>query len=81
MLGDALVVGRDLVRTNTFPLTTLDEKKTWNRPENLHPFASAIDEPELKPPEEMVRVDRNRALPMFDASMARDVSAMYRLCS
>jgi hypothetical protein len=27
MLGDALVVGRDLVRTNTFPLTTLDEKK------------------------------------------------------
>lgn len=26
------------------------------RPELLHPFASAIDEPELKVPEEMVRV-------------------------
>ena len=39
------------------------------RPELLHPFASAIDEPELKPPGEMVRVNRNRALPMADASM------------
>jgi hypothetical protein len=70
MLGDALAMGRDLVRTNTFPFpfTTCDEKMSY-RPEDLHPFASAIDEPELKPPEEMVRVNRNRALPMVDASM------------
>ena len=27
-----------------------------DRPEYLHPFASAIDEPELKAPEEMVRL-------------------------
>ena len=32
------------------------------RPELLHPFASAIDEPDLKVPEEMVRVIRNREL-------------------
>jgi hypothetical protein len=36
---------------NTPPLT-----HDSHRPELLHPFASAIDEPELKAPEEMVRV-------------------------
>ncbi|SRR6266851_42731 len=62
MLGDALAMGRDLVRT--YPpqySSTMHDILHSYRPELLHPFASAIDEPELKVPEEMVRVNRNRA--------------------
>jgi hypothetical protein len=58
MFGDALVMGRDLVR-RTFRLTMktmVSIHVLYCRPELLHPFASAIDEPDLKVPEEMVRV-------------------------
>jgi hypothetical protein len=34
----------------------MDNLLDSHRPEHLHPFASAIDEPELKAPEEMVRL-------------------------
>ena len=68
MLGDALVVGRELVRSNgTYPppikLAHIGPCLTSCRPELLHPFASAIDEPELKAPEEMVRSETNRSAP------------------
>ena len=57
MLGDALVVDRGLVRRKPrvpSMLIRLHRSLTC-RPELLHPFASAIDEPELKVPAEMVR--------------------------
>jgi len=50
----------------TLPLTLNDSFDSY-RPEYLHPFASAIDEPDLKVPEEMVRVNRNRELHVVDA--------------
>ena len=58
MLGDALVVDRGMVRRRPLVPSTLNwltQVPLTYRPELLHPFASAIDEPELKVPAEMVR--------------------------
>ena len=62
MLGDALVVGREFVRSKNpvYHKPAAHTEFPWApdltcRPEYLHPFASAIDEPDLKAPEEMVR--------------------------
>jgi hypothetical protein len=59
-------------------LLMADDPLIGIRPELLHPFASAIDEPELKVPEEMVGVNPHRVLP---ATNAGNRVNLYRRCS
>jgi hypothetical protein len=51
-----------------FSLTMQDSLDSY-RPELLHPFASAIDKPELKVPEEMVHANWNRVITVISARM------------
>jgi hypothetical protein len=48
--------GRTPTSHTFFPWINSQSRYNLHRPHLLHPFASAIDEPELKAPEEMVRV-------------------------
>jgi hypothetical protein len=52
--------------TLILPLDKSQSLYNLNRPHLLHPFASAIDEPELKVPEEMVRVVSSLPVIVFD---------------